>query len=504
MRRTKKVTSVSARNFESEGVSNNLESTAPLGFGDLDLEQGVVLRDWSAQDFANIYVRFRPHLYRQAFNFLRDEHQAEEIVQDAFLYLMTSLPELDSELGVLKFLKWKIKMLCLDSRKAASASVQTHDFQKYDFQIDHSEPVDQLIRADDAAIVQLALAKLSPRHLRVLTESVIMERPNSDVASDLGLSENATRQLIYRAKSSFKTALVEETQAAGLSISQLLGIASAKIKALGVEKVASLILMIGMASSFFLASGLAPLDGPNLGQEASSSQLQGLGEVNVREIPQSSPPRATEDLSQDALARTVTERNPAEDLEDREPNSTFGGVDSENRGTSPDSRRSGATTELDNAREFSEPNVGMVGMDEAFGSETVATLASLARSAKTISGTFFDAQVQLVSVSSGNGLSAHLVVGLEGEVSSAWFTLALEGNEFAAVPLTSHSRVDITEAGMMLEYAATDLRIGDLSGAFSGVTAEDNPFSRSVLVATVIFSQDGQVSAGDLKLIQRS
>jgi RNA polymerase sigma-70 factor (ECF subfamily) len=49
------------------------------------------LKNWTAQDFASIYVRFRPHLERHARRYLTNPVQAEEVVQDAFLYLMTSL-----------------------------------------------------------------------------------------------------------------------------------------------------------------------------------------------------------------------------------------------------------------------------------------------------------------------------------------------------------------------------------------------------------------------------
>lgn len=47
---------------------------------------------------------FRPHLERHAKRYLSNPVQAEEVVQDAFLYLMTTLPELDTELGVLKIM----------------------------------------------------------------------------------------------------------------------------------------------------------------------------------------------------------------------------------------------------------------------------------------------------------------------------------------------------------------------------------------------------------------
>ena len=99
---------------------------ATFDVGDLDSEYAVFLKDWSAKDFANIYVRFRPHLISHAQKFLREKTQAEEVVQDAFLYLMTALPELDSELGVLKFLKWKTKMLCLDIIRSSQTGLNNN------------------------------------------------------------------------------------------------------------------------------------------------------------------------------------------------------------------------------------------------------------------------------------------------------------------------------------------------------------------------------------------
>ena len=88
----------------------------------------VKLADWSAQDFASIYTRFRPHLERHARRFLNNPSQVDEVVQDAFLYLMVSLPELDSEIGVLRFLKWKVRLLCLDVMRASGkASVASID-----------------------------------------------------------------------------------------------------------------------------------------------------------------------------------------------------------------------------------------------------------------------------------------------------------------------------------------------------------------------------------------
>ncbi|MEY4993306.1 MAG: hypothetical protein RIS82_428, partial [Actinomycetota bacterium] len=168
----------------------------------------VKLAEWSAQDFSSIYTRFRPHLDRHARRFLNNPSQVDEVVQDAFLYLMVSLPELDSEIGVLRFLKWKTRLLCLDviraSGKAYIASID-----------DVAEPVSQdpeissyLEQQDDAAVLRLALSKLNPRHREVLLASIYEEKTTDQIAAQVGLSENATRQLIFRARSAFKKALL--------------------------------------------------------------------------------------------------------------------------------------------------------------------------------------------------------------------------------------------------------------------------------------------------------
>jgi RNA polymerase sigma-70 factor (ECF subfamily) len=189
-------------------------------------EQRQVLAQWTAQDFSDIYVRFYPHLLRHAKRFLTNHAQAEEVVQDAFLYLMTSLPDIDSEIGVLKLLKWKVRNLAIDvicsNGKASFAPAD-----ELDLPVDH-ELSENLVRADEAAIVSLALAKLPPRQREALIASLYEEKDTPVIAGQLGLSENATRQLLFRAKATFRKALVGEAETAGLSVSQILSIAARK------------------------------------------------------------------------------------------------------------------------------------------------------------------------------------------------------------------------------------------------------------------------------------
>lgn len=192
----------------------------------------VKLAEWSAQDFASIYTRFRPHLERHARRFLHNPSQVDEVVQDAFLYLMVSLPELDSEIGVLRFLKWKVRLLCLDviraSGKAHLASID-----------DVAEPASSdpevssyLEQQDDAAVLRLALSKLNPRHREVLLASIYEEKSTEQIAAQVGLSENATRQLIFRARAAFKKALLgDDVNTNGMSAAAILSVAARKAAA---------------------------------------------------------------------------------------------------------------------------------------------------------------------------------------------------------------------------------------------------------------------------------
>ena len=242
--------------------------------------QGVRLSDWTAQDFSQIYVRYRPHLISHASKFLSNKTLIEEVVQDAFLYLMTALPDLDSEIGVLRFLKWKTRLLCLDAmRHQSSYPMESVD----EFRLESSLDVaDEIQRADDAAIVRLALAQLSPRHRQVLVSSLIEEKSTRQMASELGMTQNSVRQLLLRARKSFRQAFVGVAEDENLSVSQALKLASSR-HARKLLTGASLVLLVGLPTSLIL-----PQQGDELNQAAISSPLASI-ESPLGSTPDESP-----------------------------------------------------------------------------------------------------------------------------------------------------------------------------------------------------------------------
>jgi RNA polymerase sigma-70 factor (ECF subfamily) len=248
----------------------------------------AVLKDWSAADFASIYVRFRPHLERHARRYLVNPSQVEEVVQDAFLYLMTTLPELDSEVGVLKFLKWKTRLLCLDVIRINSrVSIAPLDDQP-EIAANSPEMSLEMERADDAAVVSLALAKLQPRHREVLIASIYEEKSTDAVAEQLGLSENATRQLLFRARSAFKKALIGEVETAGMSAGQILSVAARKAAADSGKYVAA-------AGAFLLVMAVSFGVLPNINQTTTNQIASAPSESTESVSPSSVTPGTTSD-----------------------------------------------------------------------------------------------------------------------------------------------------------------------------------------------------------------
>jgi RNA polymerase sigma factor (sigma-70 family) len=289
-----------------------LDQESDADFGQTELEvasvdQRAVLKEWTAQDFANIYTRFRPHLERHARRFLRNPSQVDEVVQDAFLYLMVTLPELDSELGVLRFLKWKVRLLCLDVIRASGKAYLSDIDEHPEFKADQPEVGSDLERAEDAAIVRMALAKLQPRHREVLIASIYEEKSTPEIAAQVGLTENATRQLMLRARTALKKALVGEVNTQGMSLSQILSVAAKKAahdaKQVGAQAMSVIAIAVLGIAAFFNFNPAAQTEQIAVPQPTSSNQPENNSTESVEQT-------TTEELAEVEAVEVIAETAP--------------------------------------------------------------------------------------------------------------------------------------------------------------------------------------------------
>ena len=288
--------------FSEDPLEALLDEQSDEEFGDLALKERsgkpVKLAEWTAQDFSSIYLRFRPHLERHARRFLNNPSQVDEVVQDAFLYLMVSLPELDSEIGVLRFLKWKTRLLALDVIRA-SGRAYINSIDDVQEPASHDPEISSALeQQDDAAVVKLALSKLNPRHREVLIASMYEEKSTEQIAAQVGLSENATRQLIFRARAAFKKALIGDVDTTGMSAAAILSVAARKAASEGKKVGAAaltLIALVVMSFTAFPALNRAPADqmaeapvspgsSQTAGDSAGTSSQDGAGDTGSADV----------------------------------------------------------------------------------------------------------------------------------------------------------------------------------------------------------------------------
>ena len=452
----------------------------------------AVLKDWSAADFASIYVRFRPHLERHAKRFLVNPSQVEEVVQDAFLYLMTTLPELDSELGVLKFLKWKTRLLALDVIRANSrASFAPIDEQPEIAARDEEIGID-LERADDAAIVALALAKLQPRHREALIATLYEEKASEVVAAQMGLNENAFRQLLFRARSAFKKALVGEAETAGLRASEILSIAARKAAKESGK-------YISAAGAFLLVLAISVGVLPNLSQPAQEQIAAPVPAVTAEPSEELAPAPAPE--SSVVAEAAPVESNQAAELATTQPESsalevvTAGVV-------------SGPVSSEQNEEE-SEPSDAERPVLESFMKETLNQDA-----VGLLFGNPTSKAMQQVSGESGtlvltndSGLTANIAydLGTEQGIQFTWFTLDIGGNQFIAVPQAQMSELKRNSDGSStLSFLSTDLIIGDVTGNFDFIASDETVISKGALRMTIQIDSKGEVTSSSITLTPRT
>ena len=167
-------------------------------------------------DFAGLYIRHRSSFTSHARRYLRDQRDAEEVVQEAFLRLFLALPELETELQALAYCRRTITNLCIDRFRAQARrpSLVGLDTVPLDILVD-DDPGDPVVRAEDAALVRAALSLLSPIHRAALVKREIEEKPLPVIAAELDIPEESVKHLLFRARRALRRILTDSSLAPG-------------------------------------------------------------------------------------------------------------------------------------------------------------------------------------------------------------------------------------------------------------------------------------------------
>ena len=191
-----------------------------------------VVTTWSVADLSALYLESRSTLISQARRMLRNEQDATEVVQEAFLKFILAAPELDSKERALAYIRTSINNLSLNVIRAKGnrpnlipIDSDTSQARLAEIASENYIPADASISAaEDAAIIKLALSKLSPAERAALVMWEVEGRSTAEIAKELGIKESAVRHTVSRARASLRKVLSELVidEARGLTALDLL------------------------------------------------------------------------------------------------------------------------------------------------------------------------------------------------------------------------------------------------------------------------------------------
>ena len=173
--------------------------------------------DWSIAQLSAIYSEHRTQLVSQARRITKNEAEAHEIVQEAFLKFMLAAPDLDSSDRALAYLRASVTNLALNVIRARGArpnlvAIDADPTQERLNEIAAENHIDldtTLTAAEDAAIIREALSRLTPDQRTALVMWEMEGRTTEEIASALNTTPANVRHILGRARKSMVRVLEE-------------------------------------------------------------------------------------------------------------------------------------------------------------------------------------------------------------------------------------------------------------------------------------------------------
>jgi len=171
--------------------------------------------------FRSLVERHQRRAFAIALALVRDENDARELVQDAFLRVFKGLGSFQ---GGSSFFTWLYRIITnlsidlirkpgrglgeLDERRIETESDQDADFPLLS-RVDGTDPLDVVRRGEIAARLQLALDALPPYHRGVIVMREIEGLSYEEMAQVMGVSKGTIMSRLFHARQKLQRALVD-------------------------------------------------------------------------------------------------------------------------------------------------------------------------------------------------------------------------------------------------------------------------------------------------------
>jgi len=163
-------------------------------------------RDAARERYGELVAHQQRRAVRIAYQYLRDVHDADEAVQDAFIKVFTHITSYREDRP---FEVWFTRILvnaCLDLRKSRSRRLRWAVPMSSTGDVPPAEPVTQeqtpeqrLVSRERANEITEAVESLPARQRTVFTMCHLAEQTTAEVSQALGLSEATVRVHLFRA-----------------------------------------------------------------------------------------------------------------------------------------------------------------------------------------------------------------------------------------------------------------------------------------------------------------
>lgn len=172
-------------------------------------------RDTARERFVELVAAHQRRATRIAYQYLRDVHDVDEAVQDAFVKVFAHITSYREELP---FDVWFTRILvngCLDLRKARSRRLRwvlptPADSVPPEPVSPQPSPEERLLASERGRRITAAVEQLPERQRMVFTLCQIAEQSTSEVSQALGLREATVRVHLFRAVRKLRTLLERE------------------------------------------------------------------------------------------------------------------------------------------------------------------------------------------------------------------------------------------------------------------------------------------------------
>ena len=163
-------------------------------------------RDTARERYGELVASQQRRAVRIAYQYLRDAHDADEAVQDAFVKVFTHITSYREDLP---FEVWFTRILvnaCLDLRKSRSRRLRwavpmsaTNEVAPAEPTAPDPSPEQRLVSSERATEITAAVDSLPDRQRTVFTLCHVAEQTTAEVSQALGLSEATVRVHLFRA-----------------------------------------------------------------------------------------------------------------------------------------------------------------------------------------------------------------------------------------------------------------------------------------------------------------